>query len=79
MLTLYDTENLPIIYGWPPYTWFLHIPGSSHICGFTDVDSINLGWCSTVVFTVEKKSVHKLTCAVQTYVVQGSTVYTLCN
>lgn len=47
----------------PLYLWFLHIYDSAF------VDSLNLELYSTLLFAVGKKSAHKWTCAVQTYVV----------
>lgn len=38
------------------------------------MDSATHGWCSTIVFTVGKKTVHKWTHTVQTHVAQGSAV-----
>lgn len=40
------------------------------------MDSTNHGSCSNVVFTTEKQSMYKWTCAVHTCVVQESTVLT---
>ena len=46
------------------------------IHGSASKDSINWGWCRTVVFTLEKNPcINPWTLAVQTHVVQGSIVY----
>ena len=47
-----------------------------HILDSISVDSTNCGSCSTIVFTIEKKTTYKWIPTVQTHVVQGSTVYT---
>ena len=63
-LTLCPVENPSITYSW---SFCIHDSAS--------MDSINFGSCSTVVFTIEKKSLYKCTLAIQTCDVQGSIVY----
>lgn len=46
-----------------------------HICGSTFEDQTNAGLCSTVVYSIEKKSTYKWTHAVQTLFLQESTEY----
>ena len=50
----------------PAYTWFRYLQD------FTCANSIQHGWCSTILFAIEKKFVCKLTITVQTHVVQVS-------
>ena len=52
----------------PLYLWFLPIHS------FTSTDSTNHSSYDTVIFTAEKELRHKWTLAVQTHVVQGSTL-----
>ena len=74
-LDFHPVENLCITYSWPLVS---EVPPSLQflcICASVFMDSTNLGSCSTVVFTTEKNP--HVTSAVQTHVVQGSTVYEL--
>ena len=50
----------------PAYTWFRYLQD------FTCANSIQHGWCSTILFAIEKKFVCKLTITVQIHVVQVS-------
>ena len=68
-LTLLTVENPSIIYSLPSVSAIPLYP-RLHICGFNQQ-----GCCSTIVFTIEKKSTYKWTHAVQIHVVQGSTVF----
>lgn len=68
VLTLHAVKNPHIVYSLPLNIWFLCIRGSA------SVNSTNCRSCSTVVFTVEKKTTCNWTHTIQTHVVQGSPV-----
>lgn len=67
---LWAVRNLCVTLQRPLWPRFLCIHSS------TSMDSANHGSCSNVVFTIEKQSMYKWTCAVHTCAVQESTVLT---
>lgn len=78
MLKLHTIEilkNLCITSNWPLLPEILLHPPSPCIYGSALTGSASCEGCSTVAFTIEKKSIYRWTHAVQIHVFQGSAVY----